>query len=357
MRLLDLGHPQRLVAGGERQRRRPPRAPLRPRDPDRVPAGGAGLITKSDRLEQVLAFPFGAGIGMTFDEAALLLELDDVYWTREGLLSVQLSFGLVAAARGDDPRPADAAKRRARVRAGGADPRRDRRVQGARACVGPRPGSRRWRRSRRRPRRRPSRRSTPAPCAPRSPRAPGISSSPTTRGRPVLSESRSNDPSAPGALGFRTAAGWTHATRVIDSSRVEAIVSRHPGDHRSGAHALDPPAARGRGCDLARRLGHPRHRGRGGRGRLRGAGGGALPRLRRALERGRPARGRGRELRRRWSLPGGRVSADQPVHAGMGPARRPPGGDLLPGSVAALDRRLRGARRRPADQLFPARDR
>ena len=39
------------------------------------------------------------------------------------------------------------------------------------------------------------------------------------RGRPVLSESRSNDPSAPGALGFRTAAGWTHATRVIDSSR------------------------------------------------------------------------------------------------------------------------------------------
>ena len=39
------------------------------------------------------------------------------------------------------------------------------------------------------------------------------------RGRPVLSESRSNDPSAPGALGFRTAAGWTHATRVVDSSR------------------------------------------------------------------------------------------------------------------------------------------
>ena len=59
-------------------------------------AGGAGLITKSDRLEQLLAVPFGAGIGMTFDEAALLLELDDVYWSREGLLSVQLSLGLVA---------------------------------------------------------------------------------------------------------------------------------------------------------------------------------------------------------------------------------------------------------------------
>ena len=56
-------------------------------------SGGAGLITKNDRLEQVLAVPFGAGIGMTFDESALLLELDDVYWSREGLLSVQLSSG------------------------------------------------------------------------------------------------------------------------------------------------------------------------------------------------------------------------------------------------------------------------
>jgi hypothetical protein len=57
-------------------------------------AGGAALITSSERLETALAFPFGAGIGLTFDEAALLLELDDVYWTREGLLSVQISFGV-----------------------------------------------------------------------------------------------------------------------------------------------------------------------------------------------------------------------------------------------------------------------
>jgi hypothetical protein len=59
-------------------------------------AGGAGLVTQSDRLEELLAVPFGAGIGLTFDEAALLLELEDVYWTREGLLSVQLSLGLAA---------------------------------------------------------------------------------------------------------------------------------------------------------------------------------------------------------------------------------------------------------------------
>ena len=55
--------------------------------------GGAGLVTSDDRLEEVLAFPFGAGIGLTLDEAALLLQLEDVYWTRDGLLSVQISFG------------------------------------------------------------------------------------------------------------------------------------------------------------------------------------------------------------------------------------------------------------------------
>lgn len=57
-------------------------------------AGGAGLITQSDRLESFLAVPFGAGVGLTFDEAALLLDLRDVYWTREGIFSVQASLAL-----------------------------------------------------------------------------------------------------------------------------------------------------------------------------------------------------------------------------------------------------------------------
>ncbi len=59
-------------------------------------AGTAGLLTENDELEQRLAIPMGAGIGLTFDEAALLLDLRDVYWTREGLLSVQLSLGATA---------------------------------------------------------------------------------------------------------------------------------------------------------------------------------------------------------------------------------------------------------------------
>jgi hypothetical protein len=59
-------------------------------------SGTAGLLTDNDRAEQWLAVPMGAGIGLTFDEAALLLDLRDVYWTREGLLSVQLSLGATA---------------------------------------------------------------------------------------------------------------------------------------------------------------------------------------------------------------------------------------------------------------------
>jgi hypothetical protein len=59
-------------------------------------SGALALVSDNQRLEQSLAVPFGAGIGLTFDEAALLLDLRDVYWTREGVLSVQLSFGVAA---------------------------------------------------------------------------------------------------------------------------------------------------------------------------------------------------------------------------------------------------------------------
>lgn len=59
-------------------------------------SGTAALLTDDDEIEQRLAIPMGAGIGLTFDEAALLLDLRDVYWSREGLLSVQLSLGATA---------------------------------------------------------------------------------------------------------------------------------------------------------------------------------------------------------------------------------------------------------------------
>lgn len=59
-------------------------------------SGTAALLVDDDATEQWLAIPMGAGIGLTFDEAALLLDLRDVYWTREGLLSIQLSLGATA---------------------------------------------------------------------------------------------------------------------------------------------------------------------------------------------------------------------------------------------------------------------
>lgn len=57
-------------------------------------SGIAALTAESERAEAALAFPFGAGMGLTMDEAALLLDLRDVYWTRQGLLSVQASLGV-----------------------------------------------------------------------------------------------------------------------------------------------------------------------------------------------------------------------------------------------------------------------
>jgi len=59
-------------------------------------SGIAGLTTQDEGLEAFMAIPFGAGVGLTLDEAALLLDLEDVYWTRKGLLSVQVSLGVTA---------------------------------------------------------------------------------------------------------------------------------------------------------------------------------------------------------------------------------------------------------------------
>lgn len=59
-------------------------------------SGTAALMADGTRFDDRLAVPMGVGMGLTFDEAALLLDLRDVYWTPEGLFSVQVSFGGVA---------------------------------------------------------------------------------------------------------------------------------------------------------------------------------------------------------------------------------------------------------------------
>ena len=59
-------------------------------------AGGAGIVTRDADIESLLAVPFGIGLGLTLDESALLLDFEDVYWTREGLLSVQITLAVMS---------------------------------------------------------------------------------------------------------------------------------------------------------------------------------------------------------------------------------------------------------------------
>ncbi|HEY1597138.1 MAG TPA: hypothetical protein VGF74_17195 [Thermoleophilaceae bacterium] len=59
-------------------------------------SGSAAFLTRGERARSRLALGFGAGMGMTLDESALLLELEDVYWSERGLLSVQLALTFAA---------------------------------------------------------------------------------------------------------------------------------------------------------------------------------------------------------------------------------------------------------------------
>ena len=64
-------------------------------------AGGASIVLRDERLGPLLAIPFGSGVALTLDESALLLRLDDVYWTEEGIVSVHITLtalGVLAGA-------------------------------------------------------------------------------------------------------------------------------------------------------------------------------------------------------------------------------------------------------------------
>jgi hypothetical protein len=59
-------------------------------------AGGTSISVRREQWDRWLALPFGAGAALILDEAALLLELDDVYWSERGVLSLQVSFGAIS---------------------------------------------------------------------------------------------------------------------------------------------------------------------------------------------------------------------------------------------------------------------
>jgi len=55
-------------------------------------SGIAALLLSGEKSDRRIARTLGIGMGLTFDEAALLLDMQDVYWTRQGLLSVQITM-------------------------------------------------------------------------------------------------------------------------------------------------------------------------------------------------------------------------------------------------------------------------
>ena len=59
-------------------------------------SGAAAILTDNEEVEPHLALAFGTGMGLTLDESALLLELEDVYWSQEGVLSVQIALAAMS---------------------------------------------------------------------------------------------------------------------------------------------------------------------------------------------------------------------------------------------------------------------
>jgi hypothetical protein len=59
-------------------------------------SGAAALFVRDEKLRETMAIPLGIGMGLTFDESALLLSLEDVYWTREGLVGIQITLGMTS---------------------------------------------------------------------------------------------------------------------------------------------------------------------------------------------------------------------------------------------------------------------
>jgi hypothetical protein len=91
--------PRRAVAADEVRRAAGDR-PGEREGPQQIEQGvlaqGAAAVALDRHLDR-LAERLRAGVALTVDESALLLKLDDVYWTEEGIVSVQLGFAALAA--------------------------------------------------------------------------------------------------------------------------------------------------------------------------------------------------------------------------------------------------------------------
>ena len=61
---------------------------------------GAVAVHGDDKMRRhpAVAIGYGSGLALIVDEFALLLDLKDVYWARQGRVSVDLGVGFIAAA-------------------------------------------------------------------------------------------------------------------------------------------------------------------------------------------------------------------------------------------------------------------
>ena len=59
---------------------------------------GGVALRGEDRLRRhpLVATAYGAGLALIVDEFALLLDLQDVYWAKQGRQSVDLAIGLIS---------------------------------------------------------------------------------------------------------------------------------------------------------------------------------------------------------------------------------------------------------------------
>lgn len=63
-----------------------------------IGVGGIAIRGRAERrLRPVAAVAYGFGTGLIVDEAALLLDLQDVYWSRQGRTSVNVAVAIIAA--------------------------------------------------------------------------------------------------------------------------------------------------------------------------------------------------------------------------------------------------------------------
>ena len=60
--------------------------------------GAAAIVVRDDRRGAWLSAPFGAGVGLTTDELALLIKLDNPYWESEKASLIQAGVAALASA-------------------------------------------------------------------------------------------------------------------------------------------------------------------------------------------------------------------------------------------------------------------